>query len=144
MSGQAFERLIAALEGSVKVSQHRDGSARAQCPAHHSRGLSLLVSRRDDGAGCYCFGGCETADVVAAVGLSMRDLFDDNGDDWQHPVGWRPRPAPSPIGDPEHFCDRILQQDRLEADPVWQARRAAELADAVAHRLGDFMGVGHV
>ncbi len=143
MSGTAFDRLIVALVAVVKVSHNRDGSARAQCPAHDSRGLSLLVSRRDDGAGLHCFGGCEPVDVLAAVGLALRDLYDDNGDDWQHPVGWKPRPAPSPIGDPEHFCDRILQQDRLEADPAWQAQRAAELADAIAHRPGDFMGRGH-
>jgi len=35
-------------------------------------------------------------------------------------------------------------EPELEADPAWQAQRAAELADAVAHRPGDFMGRGHV
>ncbi len=142
MSGTAYERLITALQAVVKVPQHRDGTARAQCPAHNSRGMSLLVSRRDDGAGLHCFAGCETADVLAAVGLGLRDLFDVNGDDWQRPAGWTPRPAPSPIGDPEHWCDRALQQERLDADPAWQARRATELADAVTHRPGDFMGIG--
>ena len=143
MSGTAYERLLAALEGSVKVAQSRDGSARAQCPAHHSRGMSLLVSRRDDGAGVHCFAGCETADVLASVGLSLRDLFDDNGDAWTPSRTWTPRPAPSPIGDAKHWCDRAMQQERLDADPEWQARRATELADATAARPGDFEAASH-
>ncbi len=139
----AYDQLMSALEAVVKVVHNRDGSARAQCPAHNSRGPSLLVSRRDDGAGVHCFGGCDTADVLASVGMSLRDLFDDNGDDWQHPAGWTPPPAPNPLGDPEHLCDRILQQERMEDDPAWLARRAAELAAATEARPGDFKGVGH-
>ncbi len=139
----AYDQLIGALEGSVKVAQSRDGSARAQCPSHNSRGMSLLVSRRDDGAGLHCFGGCETADVLASVGLSMRDLFDDNDTDWKHRRTWTPRPAPSPIGDPAHWCDRAMQQELLDADPDRQARLAAELTAASAPRPGDFEGVGH-
>jgi hypothetical protein len=99
------------------------------------------VSRRDDGAGIHCFGGCETVDVLASVGLSMRDLFDDDDTDWKHRRTWTPRPAPGPIGDPKHWCDRAMQQQRLDADPAWQARLAAELADATAARPGDFEGV---
>ncbi|MEJ7707704.1 MAG: hypothetical protein WKF82_10860 [Nocardioidaceae bacterium] len=142
MSGTAYDRLIVALVAVVKVSHNRDGSARAQCPGHQSRGLSLLVSRRDDGAGVYCFAGCETVDVLAAVGLGMRDLFDDSGDDWKRPAGWAPRPPPNPLGDPEHRCDRAEQQTRLDADPAWVARRATELAAATEARPGDFEGAG--
>src|SRR5690606_34498859 len=49
---------------------------RARCPAHGSRGLTLSV--RDAGGTLLvrCFAGCSVADVLAAVGLELADLFD--------------------------------------------------------------------
>ena len=142
----AYDAILDALRDHGSTVRANGVKASAQCPGHddhddHDPSLSL---RRIEGqALLHCHAGCSTDDVLASLDMTMADLYDDNGDDWKHPAGWKPRPAPSPIGDPEHFCDRILQQDRLEADPAWRARRAAELADAVAHRPGDFMGRGH-
>lgn len=51
----------------------------AQCPAHADRSPSLMVSvRGDNSIGLHCFGGCQTQDVVAAIGLTMADLFADD------------------------------------------------------------------
>jgi hypothetical protein len=37
---------------------------------------SLSIAEGDDGrALLYCHGGCATADVIAVLGLQMRDLF---------------------------------------------------------------------
>ena len=48
----------------------------ARCPAHEDRLPSLSVSEGDDGrALVHCFGGCEVAGVLAAVGLTLADLF---------------------------------------------------------------------
>jgi hypothetical protein len=48
----------------------------ARCPAHADRTASLSVAVGDDGRVlCHCFAGCAVADVVAAVGLSVADLF---------------------------------------------------------------------
>ena len=56
----------------------RGGTAR--CPAHEDRENSLSVSAGDDGRVLLrCFGGCRTEDVVAAMGLTLADLFTDNG-----------------------------------------------------------------
>jgi hypothetical protein len=52
----------------------------ARCPAHKDRSPSLSVREGADGRVLvYCHAGCRTEDVVAAIGLSMRDLFADSG-----------------------------------------------------------------
>ncbi len=52
----------------------------ARCPAHEDRSPSLSVREGADGRVLvYCHAGCRTDDVVAAIGLSMRDLFADSG-----------------------------------------------------------------
>lgn len=60
----------------------------ARCPAHEDRSPSLSVAEGADGrALVYCFSGCETRDVIAAIGLTWSDL---------HPPGSRHAPR-SPI-----------------------------------------------
>ena len=54
------------------------GSGRwvAKCPAHEDRSPSLSVRELDDGTVLVkCFAGCGATDVVAAVGLELRDLY---------------------------------------------------------------------
>jgi len=48
----------------------------ARCPAHDDRSPSLSIKQADDRILVHCFGGCEPGDVLAAVGLSLSDLFD--------------------------------------------------------------------
>lgn len=68
----AIDRLLQKLE---RVRRTSDGRWRAKCPAHNNRGQSLSI--RDDGGKVliHCFGGCETGDVLAAVGMTASDLF---------------------------------------------------------------------
>ena len=48
----------------------------ARCPAHNDQSPSLSVTESDDGrALIHCFAGCSVADVVAAIGLELKDLF---------------------------------------------------------------------
>jgi len=48
----------------------------ARCPAHEDRTASLSITATDTGnILIHCFAGCSTADVVAAVGLELSDLF---------------------------------------------------------------------
>jgi hypothetical protein len=48
----------------------------ARCPAHEDRKASLSVSECDDGTALVkCHAGCDTAAVLAAVGLKLADLF---------------------------------------------------------------------
>ena len=51
----------------------------AKCPAHQDKSPSLSVASGVDGRVLiYCFGGCSTTDVLAAVGLELKDLFAGN------------------------------------------------------------------
>ena len=48
----------------------------AKCPAHEDRRPSLALRELTDGRILlHCFAGCETDDVLAAVGLEFRDLM---------------------------------------------------------------------
>lgn len=48
----------------------------ARCPAHEDRTPSLSISRGNDGrAILHCHGGCDTKDILAAIGIELRDLF---------------------------------------------------------------------
>ena len=65
--------LIDRLEG---VQARGDGRWMAKCPSHEDRSPSLSIRETSDGTILIrCFAGCGAADVVAAVGLNLGDLF---------------------------------------------------------------------
>ena len=52
-------------------------SCQALCPAHDDHEPSLSIAEGEDGRVLIkCFAGCKTEDVVAALGLEMKDLFE--------------------------------------------------------------------
>ncbi len=56
--------------------QTGNGKWIARCPAHDDRGPSLSIGEGHDGRILIkCFAGCGAADIVAAVGLTLSDLF---------------------------------------------------------------------
>src|SRR5215203_747350 len=75
----ALERFLDSLAAAgSKITNRRPGQARARCPAHNGKSSSSLSLRSIPGRLLvYCHAGCPTQDVVAALGLSMADLFDD-------------------------------------------------------------------
>ncbi len=57
------------------VERHGKGWT-ARCPAHHDRHPSLSIGVGDDGRVLVkCFAGCPTETIVAALGLTMADLY---------------------------------------------------------------------
>ena len=52
----------------------------AKCPAHDDQHNSLSIGQRGTKIVVKCFAGCKAEDIVAAIGLRMADLFDD---DWR-------------------------------------------------------------
>ena len=69
----AAEVLLSRLD---KVRQTGPSRWIAACPAHDDRSPSLSVRALDDGRVLvHDFGGCAAADVVAAVGLTLADLY---------------------------------------------------------------------
>lgn len=75
----ALGRLIGALaEHGSEVHEDRkpDGQAYiAQCPAHEDGKPSLAVFDHGSRLGLWCRAGCDRAEVVRVLGLSMADLF---------------------------------------------------------------------
>ena len=79
----------------------QEGYYECRCPAHDDRKASLLVGPGDKGIRVKCQAGCRTEDVLAAVGLTLRDLFWEDertvgrqSRSAQGPKAPAPRPAP--------------------------------------------------
>lgn len=69
-----MSELIARLEGVIPAG---DGKWSARCPAHDDKSPSLSVRDDGDRVLIHCHAGCATEDVLAAVGLTFRDLYSD-------------------------------------------------------------------
>jgi DNA primase len=68
-------RIDALLDRLQKVRRAGKGFT-ACCPAHDDKSASLSLSESDEGKILlHCFAGCSTASVLAAIGLSLADLF---------------------------------------------------------------------
>jgi hypothetical protein len=107
------------------------GQWRSRCPAHEGESRNLSIREEVDGTLLLnCFhrdaGGtptCSSADIVAALGLQLSDLFPANGD--------RPRP----VGQPREIRPQRERRER-PARPS-HAYRSPELAIAgTVRRLG--------
>ena len=68
----------------------------ARCPAHDDHSPSLSIRESETGKLLlFCFAGCETESVLAALGLSWRDILEDN---------------------PGAHLDRLIRKTRAEID----------------------------
>ena len=55
---------------------HRNGkSAQCKCPAHNDNQASLTITQGNKCTLFHCHAGCNTGDILAAVGLDMKDTF---------------------------------------------------------------------
>lgn len=73
MSTPEFENVVGRLE---RVRRNGGRGVVARCPAHEDKTASLSVTvGRNGGILLNCFGGCESADVVRALGLEFKDLY---------------------------------------------------------------------
>jgi hypothetical protein len=75
LTGTAYERVIQALNDHGSKGR---GNA-WQCVSHDDGAPSLSIGHRKDRKGVvlYCHAGCAPEDIVAALGLTMQDLFDE-------------------------------------------------------------------
>ena len=74
---------------------HRNGnSAKCKCPAHDDKQASLSITQGYKGIAFRCHAGCDTRDILAAVGLNMKDIFyktNVKAPDWRAYVGAKNR-----------------------------------------------------
>ena len=55
-----------------------NNSYMVKCPCHNDHTQSLSVTDDNGTILLQCFGGCKTEEIVQAIGLEMRDLFNNN------------------------------------------------------------------
>jgi hypothetical protein len=85
-----FMRVIEALERSGCRVEGTGRQRRAQCP-HHDDGVpSLGVADGMDKVLVKCRAGCDTADVLADLGMSWHDLFEGDSPDRLREDTWTP------------------------------------------------------
>lgn len=73
----AYPRILDALrKQGCTVRESGDDRAMAQCPAHDDRNPSLSITDTESRILVHCHAGCDTAAVLAALGLTMADLYD--------------------------------------------------------------------
>lgn len=78
------------LDRLQRVKQTAPNRWIAACPVHEDRSPSLSIREIDDRVLLHDFGGCDTGDVLAAIGLELKDLFDK-------PIASHVAPSQSPI-----------------------------------------------
>jgi hypothetical protein len=101
-----IENLISRLD---KV-KGRNGSWTARCPAHADKGPSLAVRENEDGRILlHCFAGCETANVLGAIGMDMTDLFPPDEKRRDYPVEGKPSMKPA------FFASDLMRIIHMEA-----------------------------
>lgn len=69
-----IDDFLALLKG---VQPAGEGSWVACCPAHGDAHPSMSVTARDGKILVHCHVGCSAADIVGALGLELKDLFED-------------------------------------------------------------------
>lgn len=77
----SLDRVAQGLEAAgSRLTAHGD-HLQATCPAHEDHEPSLSVDYRPDarkpGVHLHCHAGCDSADVLAALGLTYSDLYDE-------------------------------------------------------------------
>src|SRR5262249_12231548 len=78
ISVTAFERLIGALTSATGRQPCRSGGQwMARCPTHDDGNASLAVRPVEGSVLVYCHAGCHVDDVLAALKLTMADLYDE-------------------------------------------------------------------
>ena len=71
--GMSFEALLDRLDG---LKETGPGKYLSRCPSHDDRSPSLAIKDGDDGRILlHCFAGCETENVLSAIGLTFADVM---------------------------------------------------------------------
>lgn len=118
----AYERIIAALDAHGGTVRTRNGRTQAQCPAHDDTSPSLSITAIEGQALMHCHAGCATVDVLAAIDLTLGDLYDE------------PRPK-RVAGIPAHQVYRYDGGRQVIRSAAKQFRQSNTAAPAELYRL---------
>jgi AAA domain len=73
----AYERVIQALTAWGSSKRGTNWNCPGPMHINGDRKPSLTVTSNGTGVGLHCFTGCSATDITSALGLGMRDLFDE-------------------------------------------------------------------
>lgn len=115
----------------TSVFSHGPSRWSARCPAHDDKSPSLSIREANKRILVFCFAGCKPEEIVAALGLEMRDLFTDT------PISQGQRPTQKPqkldLTAIAYYFQLAALDRRLRADAVLHAVAAFtsdELSDS--------------
>ena len=95
-----------------RVKPNGADSYMVRCPCHDDKQQSLCITEKDGKILMNCFAGCRTQDILCAVGLEGKDLFNDSA--------YRGDPRPASV---EYAYSAELKKIRFyqqAADGSWQ------------------------
>lgn len=119
--GLAIERVLGALRDHGSRVEERGGSWMAQCPSHEDGKASLSITRgATQPVALVCLAGCATGDVLAAIGLTYRDVSAPTS---QPADVWTPAGPAVAIYDYTDETGKLLFQVLRTADKQFRQRR---------------------
>ena len=62
------------LQRFNRIKRLNEKSYQVECPCHHDKMQSLTITDKGDKIVMKCHAGCDTEDIIAAVGLTFKDL----------------------------------------------------------------------
>lgn len=137
------DKLLARLN---KVKATGPGRWIACCPAHNDRSPSLSVRETNDGTVLVkCWSGCGAAEVMAAVELTLSDLFpEQKRDTYRQPIlpgeRWIPRDVLVALASEALIvliaADSIVSSRPLNSSDVQRVAVAAGRLRAAAKEVG--------
>ena len=68
----SLDKVLSRLDMVKRIG---DGRYKALCPAHDDSTPSLAIKDDDGRLLLHCFGGCETSEVLGAIGLDFSDIM---------------------------------------------------------------------
>ena len=133
------ETLLSRLAGKRRSG---DGRWLARCPAHEDRSPSLSIRETGDRVLLFCHAGCTAPEIVAAVGLTMADLFDGKPSSGKSSTPRVPFSERAAVIEREAGVAAVIGSDFLEHKEIgpttWArlAQAVRRIADARAGRIG--------
>ena len=106
------------LERLDAVRETGTGTFLARCPAHNDGRPSLSVSVKPDRILVHCFAGCTPEEVTAAVGLTLADLYPDDGERWTDTI--RPIVEKEPRRVHPKPSRRVVREYDRKPGGVWE------------------------
>lgn len=120
MTTTAMDRLLCALDEHGVQWRQRGEEIEFRCPAHQDREASAGAAPRSIGSAgvvIKCLAGCDTAAVLAAVGLTMRDTYDDGRERITNSDGgWRKVKSYPYVDENGATLFEVIRKERFDED----------------------------